>query len=297
MGDVAGSSAAPAVEEERKPAVLIIGGLGRHLAYYIHTNSLASTLRIVDKQLPELALLAPEHEPACKPYFLQADASRPASLARIFDLPQEEGLEPKTEAGTAEETETQTQPPTGGEPKTPMTEDQPAPPSTPPTKQKPTAPRREFDYIFNCGGETRFSQDDEVYKARSYNLSLNIGQEAAKRGIPAFIELSTCSIYTPSSPSSPAPTEYPSTPTRLKPHSKQAKWKLAAEDALRKIPGLRLTILRLPHVYGDYVGNWLGTQLALARTYKELGKTMKWLWSPDLRTHTVGARACRSWWI
>ena len=63
-----------------KPTVLIIGGLGyigRFLALYIHTNNLASDVRIVDKALPQLAWLAPEFEAACSgPSFMQADASK-----------------------------------------------------------------------------------------------------------------------------------------------------------------------------------------------------------------------------
>jgi len=63
-----------------KPSVLIIGGLGycgRFLALYIHNNNLASEVRIVDKQLPELAWLAPEFSEACsRSKFIQADASR-----------------------------------------------------------------------------------------------------------------------------------------------------------------------------------------------------------------------------
>jgi len=63
-----------------KPSVLIIGGLGycgRFLALYIHNNNLASEVRIVDKQLPELAWLAPEFSEACsRSLFIQADASR-----------------------------------------------------------------------------------------------------------------------------------------------------------------------------------------------------------------------------
>ncbi|KAG9808784.1 NAD(P)-binding protein, partial [Aureobasidium melanogenum] len=135
MGDTAGSTAAT------KPNVLIIGGLGyigRFLTNYIHTNSLASTLRIVDKQLPQLASLAPEHKDACSDNFMQADASRPQSLSRVFDLPDGQS----------------------------------------------------FDYVFNCGGETRHSQDDEVYKLRSYELSLNVAKEAARRQVKAYLELS-----------------------------------------------------------------------------------------------------------
>ncbi|KAF3186409.1 hypothetical protein TWF106_004309 [Orbilia oligospora] len=70
-----------------KPSVLIIGGLGyigRWLAHHIHTNQLASEIRIVDKGIPPLAGLAPEFEEACK-NFVQADMSHPDSMKRVFD--------------------------------------------------------------------------------------------------------------------------------------------------------------------------------------------------------------------
>lgn len=193
-------------------------------------------MRLVDKQLPQLASLAPEHEEACSTNFLQADASREQSQARIFDLP----------AG-------------------------------------PKGAKREFDFVFNCGGETRFSQDDEVYKVRSYQLSLAVGKEAAKRGVKAFIEVSTGQVYSPNK------TPQKEGDKTSKPHTKQAKWKLQAEEDLAKIPGLRLCVLRLPHVYGPYTGRWLGTQLALARVYqsREPKETMKWLWGSDLKTNTL----------
>ncbi|TKA55264.1 hypothetical protein B0A49_11185, partial [Cryomyces minteri] len=195
---------------EDKPAVLIIGGLGyvgRFLALHIHSHSLASTLRLVDKQLPELAWLAPEFKDACsRANFVQADASQERSLPRIFDLPD----------------------------------------------------GRQFDYVFNCGGETRYSQDDEVYKLRSYNLSMALGKEAAKRKTKSFVEVSTGMVY--------APNSVPRKETdKTKPWLKQAKWKLQAEEDLARIPGLNLVVLRLAHVYGPYAGRWLGTQLALAR--------------------------------
>ncbi|CAD0086520.1 unnamed protein product [Aureobasidium mustum] len=235
MGDTAGSTAAT------KPNVLIIGGLGyigRFLTNHIHTNSLASTLRIVDKQLPQLASLAPEHKDACSDNFMQADASRPQSLSRVFDLPDGQS----------------------------------------------------FDYVFNCGGETRHSQDDEVYKLRSYELSLNVAKEAARRQVRAYLELSTGTVY--DSKRDPPRKET----DKLKPSLKQAKWKLQAEEDLSKIPDLPLVILRLPNVYGPYSGQWMGTQLALARVYQGIEKELKWLWGPELRTHTVHiddvVRAC-----
>ena len=218
---------------------LILGYIGRFLAHHIHTNELASTLRIVDKQLPQLASLAPEHEAACsQDNFLQADASREQSQERIFDLP-----------------------------------------------AAADGSKREFDYVFNCGGETRFSQEDEVYKLRSYQLSVTVGKEAAKRGVKAYIEMSTGTVYN----SNKSPQKESDKTT--KPHTKQAKWKLAAEEELAKILNLKLCVLRMPHVYGPYVGRWLGTQLALARLYQERSKdkpeTMKYLWSSDMRVNTL----------
>ena len=149
--------------------------------------------------------------------------------------------------------------------------------------------------MFNCGGETRFSQDDEVYKLRSYQLSLTVGKEAARRGVKAFVEVSTGTVYNSNR-----------TPQRedgktSKPHTKQAKWKLAAEEELAKVQGLKLVVLRLPHVYGPYAGRWLGTQLAIARLYQDRSRdkpeTMKYLWSSDMRTNTLHVEdAARALW-
>lgn len=57
--------------------VYLIGFIGRFLAKYIHTNNLASEIRIVDKQLPQLAWLAPEFADVCTvERFEQGDMSR-----------------------------------------------------------------------------------------------------------------------------------------------------------------------------------------------------------------------------
>ncbi|EON62103.1 hypothetical protein W97_01322 [Coniosporium apollinis CBS 100218] len=139
---------------------------------------------------------------------------------------------------------------------------------------------RQFDYVFNCGGETRYSQEDEVYKVRSYALSMAVGREAAKRGIRCFVECSTGMVYKPDS--------VPRKETdKLKPWLKLAKWKLQAEEDLAKIEGLNLVVLRLAHVYGPYTAKFLGTALCMARVYQELGKELKWLWKEDLRTNLV----------
>jgi nucleoside-diphosphate-sugar epimerase len=139
---------------------------------------------------------------------------------------------------------------------------------------------KEFDYVFNCGGETRWSQEDEVYKVRSYALSLAIGKEAAKRKVKCFIEMSTGMVYKPDS--KPRKEN-----DKLKPWLRLAKWKLQAEEDLSKMDGLNLCILRLAHVYGPYTSKYLGTALCLARVYQSEEVEMKWLWDRDLRTNTV----------
>jgi nucleoside-diphosphate-sugar epimerase len=77
-------------DETPKPSVLIIGGLGyigRFLALHIHTNNLASDVRLVDKVLPQLAFLPPEFSEACsQDKFMQADASRPGGLNSLEPL-------------------------------------------------------------------------------------------------------------------------------------------------------------------------------------------------------------------
>ncbi|KAF1808113.1 NAD(P)-binding protein [Eremomyces bilateralis CBS 781.70] len=215
-----------------KPSVLIVGALGyvgRFLALHIHNNHLASEVRLVDKQLPELAWLAPEFSKAVsKDNFMQADASQEQNLSRIFDRPSD----------------------------------------------------AQFDYVFNCGGDTRYAQEDEVYKVRSYNLSLSLGREAAKRRIKCFLELSTGMVYKPD----PAPRKENA---KVKPYLKLAKWKLQAEEDLAKVEGLNLVVMRLAHVYGPYTAKYLSTALCMARVYQYLEKEMKWLWDKDLRQNTV----------
>lgn len=65
---------------------------------------------------------------------------------------------------------------------------------------------------------------------RSLGLSLAVGNEAAKRKVKCFVELSTGMVYKPtSSPSKES--------DKLKPWSKIAVFKLQAEEELAKIEG------------------------------------------------------------
>ncbi|KAL8681639.1 MAG: hypothetical protein Q9186_002236 [Xanthomendoza sp. 1 TL-2023] len=227
-----------------RPAVLIVGGLGyigRFLALYLHRNKLACSIRLVDKVLPQLARLAPEFSEACSPSnFVQADASREQSLAKIF---------------------------------------------TPPA----SCSQKEYTYVFNCGGETRYSQEDAVYKARSVELTVNLARECARRKTPALIEFSTGQIYKPPN-SSTVKSGGCKEDATTKPWTKLAKHKLLAEEELeklRKTEQLRYVVLRLGHVYGPYDIGYLARGLCLAKVYERKREEMKWLWTKDLRVNTV----------
>lgn len=209
----------------------VTGYIGRFLAKYIHANHHASSVRLVDKVLPQLAHLAPEFQEACAPAnFIQADASRETSMARIFE--------------------------------------------------HPDGPDGTWDYVFNCAGETAWSQTPEIYKLRSWQLSVTLAKAAAQRGVKSFVEVSTGMVY--------APNREPRTEQdKLKPWLKLAKVKLEAEQELARIPGLSLVIVRLAHVYGEYDSKFVAKALCLARVYQEQKKELKWLWTADLRINTV----------
>lgn len=88
---------------------------------------------------------------------------------------------------------------------------------------------KQWDYVINCGGETRYSQEDEVYKVRSLALSLAVGKEAAKRGVKAFVELSTGTVYKPK-------TAARKETDKIEPWLRMAQYKYQAEEELSKIP-------------------------------------------------------------
>ena len=169
---------------------------------------------------------------------MQADASRPQSLERIFSFP------------------------TGGAP----------------------------TIVFNCGGETRYSQDPSIYELRSTQLSRNLATHCASlQPSPFLVEFGSGMVYKSPGSSTISSGGCSETAT-LKPLLKIAQAKLAAEEAVAKIAAsgkLNYCTLRLAHVYGPYDVGFLSRGLCLARVYQSQGEEMKWLWGPNLRINTV----------
>ncbi|KAJ3211046.1 hypothetical protein HDU67_004808 [Dinochytrium kinnereticum] len=138
----------------------------------------------------------------------------------------------------------------------------------------------QFDYVFNCAAETKYGQSEEVYDEKVFNLSVAVAKEAAKRGVKVFVEMSTAQVY--ESDKKPSNEE-----SKVKPWTLIAKYKIKAEEELKKIAGLNLIILRPSVVYGpaDLLG--ITPRLIIGAVYRQLKEEMKLLWTKDLKLHTV----------
>lgn len=138
----------------------------------------------------------------------------------------------------------------------------------------------EYDYVFNLAAETKYGQSEEVYDEKVYRLSVTVAKEAAKRKIKTFVELSTAQIY--DGDKKPSKED-----GKTKPWTLIAKYKLKAEEELKKMEGLNLVILRPAVVYGP--GDILGItpRLIIGAVYRHLNEEMKFLWTKDLKLNTV----------
>ena len=147
-----------------------------------------------------------------------------------------------------------------------------------------------FKYVFNCAAETKFGQTDEVYKEKVFDLSVMLGKAAAEHGCEKYVEVSTAQVYeADKKPSSEG--------GKCKPWTNQAKYKLQAEEELKKISNLPLVILRPATVYGPGDVSGLAPRIITAAVYKHLNKTMKFLWSGSLRMNTVHVNdVCAAMW-
>ena len=148
----------------------------------------------------------------------------------------------------------------------------------------------EFDLVFNCAAETKYGQTDEVYKEKVFDLSVRVAEEAKKRGVKKFVELSTAQVYDSGKKAS---TET----SKLSPWTSQAKYKLQAEEKLTSL-GLPLVILRPAVVYGpgDFAG--LAPRVICGAVYKHIDEKMKFLWTESLRINTVHVRdVCKAMWL
>ncbi|CAG8486525.1 16229_t:CDS:2 [Acaulospora morrowiae] len=148
-----------------------------------------------------------------------------------------------------------------------------------------------FDYVFNLAAETKYSQIEAVYQERIYGLSCRNAEEAAKRKVKVFVEVSTAEIY--KNDKNPSKED-----DKIKPWTTAAEYKYKAEEKLKTIDGLNLVILRPALVYGLGATTGIVPRLVCGRIYQFTKEEMKFLWSKDLRINTVHVDdVCRALWF
>jgi len=149
----------------------------------------------------------------------------------------------------------------------------------------------QWDIVVNLAGETKYSQTEEVYKENILDVSVCCATAAAKRNVKKYIEVSTAQVYDSG--------KKPSSETdKIKPWTKLAKAKFAAEEELRKIKGLNLLIVRPAIVYGPGDITGVTPRLITGAVYKHLGETMEFLWEKDLKINTVHVLdVCAALWF
>lgn len=140
-----------------------------------------------------------------------------------------------------------------------------------------------FNIVFNLAAETKYGQTDAVYAEKVLDLSVKVATEAAKRDTEKFIEVSTAQVYE-------AGKKKAKEGDKCDPWTGIAKYKLQAEEALRKIPKLNLIIVRPVYVYGPGDITSLAPRIICGAVYKQLGEKMKFLWDEKLKINTVHVR-------
>eukprot|EP01029_Cantina_marsupialis_P014342 TRINITY_DN31663_c0_g1_i1.p1 TRINITY_DN31663_c0_g1~~TRINITY_DN31663_c0_g1_i1.p1 ORF type:complete len:364 (-),score=120.46 TRINITY_DN31663_c0_g1_i1:1768-2859(-) len=148
-----------------------------------------------------------------------------------------------------------------------------------------------FDYVFNLAAETRFGQEEGVYKEKILDVAEKCGMAALEHGVKKFVEISTGQIYKPTSKG--AATES----SGVDPWTTQAEYMYKAEEALRYMDGLPLVVLRPVTVYGPGDHNGLMPRIVCGACYKKLDEKLKFMWDKGLYLNTVHViDVCRAMW-
>jgi len=148
-----------------------------------------------------------------------------------------------------------------------------------------------FNLVFNVAAETKYGQTDAVYAEKVLDLSVKVATEAAKQKVDRFIEVSTAQVYEAG--------KKPSKENgKTDPWTALAKFKLKAEEELRKIAGLNLIIVRPALIYGPGDINGLSPRIICGAVYQHLNEKMKFLWTEDLKINTVHVRdVAKALWL
>lgn len=137
-----------------------------------------------------------------------------------------------------------------------------------------------FTYVVNLAAETRYGQEESVYKQHVYDLSVNCAKEALAQGVSKYVEVSTAQVYEAGNKPSVEK-------DKLKPWTKLAKFKYQAEEEIKKLKDLPFVILRPAIIYGPADLNGLAARITCATTYTQTKEKMKLLWTGEMRIDVV----------
>ena len=138
-----------------------------------------------------------------------------------------------------------------------------------------------WDYVVNLAAETKYSQAEQVYKENIVDIAERNSTEAAKHDVKKWIELSTGQVYDSGKKASKED-------AKVKPWTKLAAAKKAAEDAVLGVDGLKVVVLRSAIVYGPGDSTGIMPRLVCGATYTtEDSEKMTFLWDKDQKLHTV----------
>jgi len=137
-----------------------------------------------------------------------------------------------------------------------------------------------FNYVINLCGETRVQLAEEDYKQRCVEPAKKCAAAAVLNGVEKFVEVSTAQIYEPGK----KPVDEKAS---LKPWTNVAKFRLAAEEEVKKQDKLNWVILRPAIVYGPGDLTGISPRIVCASVYQMKKEKMKFLWDKDLGMNTV----------
>jgi len=147
----------------------------------------------------------------------------------------------------------------------------------------------QFDYVFNCCGETRMGKAPDDYTLRNVMPAKTVSARAEKAGIQKWVQLSDCRVYKAGKTKC---TEKMNTG----PITNAARACLEAEGVVtsKSFPS---TILRVPLVYGPGDRESLTPRILCAVVYQDKKEKMKFLWSKSLAINCVHVRdVCSAMW-
>lgn len=138
----------------------------------------------------------------------------------------------------------------------------------------------QWDWVINAAGETKTGQVEAVYHEGIVRLSTNCANEAAKRRVKVYLEISAGNMGSDETvPHKESDDCNPWTVT--------ARCKYLVEKEIKSTPDLNWIIVRPAIVYGLSDKTGLTPRLVIGAVYRELKETMKILWDENLHINTV----------